>query len=122
MDVRLKTTDYEMPTEVATYLDGKLAMIEKLVTDDASRCEVDLGRSAGHPQQGKIWKAEIVLHHFGERMRAIAEEESVKAAIDIVKDEIMTLLKKNRGKKTTTLRRAGAQLKKFARRGDMRSY
>lgn len=122
MDIRLKTTGYEMESAVAAYLDDKLAAIEKMVTDDATRCEVDVGRAAGHPQQGRIWKAEIILTHFGERLTALAQEESPKAAIDIAKDEIVTLLRKTRSKHVTQTRRVGARLKKFAKRGDIRSY
>ncbi len=122
MNTRTKLTNYKIEPEVKAYLNDKLAAIEKLVTDDAARCEVEIGRTAGHSQQGRVWKAEIILTHFGERMCAVAEEESVKAALDVVKDEAVMLLKKSRGKKTTFSRRAGAQLKKFARRGDMRSY
>lgn len=122
MDIRIKTTDYEMEPEVARYLDDKLAAVEKMVTDDAARCEADVGRVAGHPQQGRIWKAEIILTHFGERLTALAQEESPKAAIDVAKDEIVTLLRKTRDKHVTRTRRVGARLKKFARRGDIRSY
>jgi ribosome-associated translation inhibitor RaiA len=122
MDVRQKTTDYDLEPAVSAYLDEKLAAIEKTVTDDAARCEVDIGRAAGHPQQGRIWKAEIILTHFGERLTALAQEESPKAAIDIAKDEIVTLLRKTRDRHVTLTRRVGARLKKFARRGDIRSY
>ncbi len=116
MDLRLKTTDYEMPAETAAYLDEKLADIGKFLSD-TDRCEVEIGRAVGHSQQGKVWKAEIVVLQEGERFRAIAQEESVHAAIDIVKDEILQQLRKNKGRSTTLARRMGAQWKRMTRFG-----
>ncbi len=116
MDIRLKTSDYEMPSETRVYLDSKLTDIGKLL-GNADRCEVELGRAVGHSQQGKVWKAEIVVHHEGDRFRAIAQEESVHAAIDIVKDEILQQLRKYKGRTTTLTRRMGAKLKRLARFG-----
>ena len=116
MDIRIKTSDYEMTDEIASYLDTKLADIGRLLGETA-RCEVELGRAVGHSQQGRVWKAEFVVHHEGERFRAIAHEESVQAAIDIVKDEMLQQLRKNKGRTTTLARRMGARLKRMARFG-----
>lgn len=116
MDLRLKTTDYEMPSETSAYLYAKLADIGKLL-GEADRCEVEIGRAVGHSQQGRVWKAEIVVLHEGERFRAVAQEESVHAAIDIVKDEILQQLRKNKGRTTTLARRMGARLKRLTRFG-----
>ncbi len=123
MEVRIKSTDYEMTPEIAAYLDEKIATLSKLVGDDeTARCEVEIGRSVGHSQQGDVWKAEIVILRHGERLRAIAEEESVQAAIDIVKDEMLQQLRKDHGRNLSLTRRMAARLKRFARRGDIRSY
>jgi hypothetical protein len=51
-----------------------------------------------------------------------AQEESVHAAIDIAKDEMLQKLRKGKDRNTSLARRMGAKLKKFARRGDIRSY
>ena len=111
-----------MTVEVSTYLKEKVAAFERLVKDAASRCEVEIGRSVGHSKQGDVWKAEIVLHQYGERLYAIAEEESIKAAIDIAKDEMLQQLRKGKDKHSSLTKRMGARLKRWARRGDIRSY
>lgn len=116
MNLRVKTSNFEMTTDVSAYLDEKLVAIKRLL-HETSRCEVELGRTAGHPHQGKIWKAEIVVHHEGERLYALAEEESVNAAIDIAKDEMLQLLRKNKGRHATLARRMGARLKSWTRFG-----
>lgn len=117
MDIRIKATDYEIPTEVAAYLDQKIADIRKLVADPAARFEVELGRSAGHPQRGSIWKAEFVLLQHGERLRAIAEEETINAAIDVAKDEMLQQLRKTKGKSMAITKRLGAKFKNLIRWG-----
>lgn len=122
MELKVKTSDFVMTAGVSAYLEEKLASLERLVSDAAGRCDVELGRSVGHSQNGDVWKAEIVIHQFGERLVAKAEEESVKAAIDIAKDEMLQQLRKGKSKNTSLARRMGARLKKFARRGDIRSY
>ncbi len=124
MDLRIKTSDYDMPREVSAYLDDKIDSIQKLLGADAdtARCEVELGRAVGHSQLGVVWRAEIIVHRGGERHIATATGESVNAAIDIAKDEILQQLKKGKDKNASLARRMGARLKKWAQRGDMRSY
>ena len=111
-----------MAPETAAYLNEKLATLERLIHDEAARCEVEIGRAVGHSQQGDVWKAEIVITNFGERLYAIAQEESVNAAIDIAKDEMLQQLRKGKDKHLSLARRMGARLKRWARRGDVRSY
>lgn len=117
METRIKTTDYTLTPEVASYLDEKLGMIAKLVTDPSAHCDVEIGRAVGHSQQGDIWKAEITLTFSGERLRAMATEESINAAIDIVKDEMMQQLRKTKGKSSSLSRRAGLKVKEWLRFG-----
>lgn len=122
MELKIKASNFEMTAEVSAYLDEKIESLERLVSDDAARCEVELGRAVGHSRQGDVWKAEIVVHQYGERLYAIATAESIKAAIDISKDEMLQQLRKGKKRNTSLSRKLGARLKKFARRGDIRSY
>lgn len=119
MDLRIKTSDYDMPREVAAYLDDKIDSIQKLLAGDAetARCEVELGRHAGHSQQGDVWKAEFIVMRGGERHVATATGESVNAAIDVAKDEILQQLRKSKGRSSALARRMGARLKKLTRFG-----
>lgn len=119
MDLRIKTSDYDMPREVADYLDEKIDSIQKLLADDAdtARCEVELSRAVGRPQQGDIWRAEIIVHREGQRHVASATGESVNAAIDIAKDEILQQLRKAKGKHLALARRMGMHMKRWVRRG-----
>ena len=70
MDVRIKTTDYELTAAARKYLQSRLASLEKLLGSDAAitRCEVVLGRAAGRPKHGDhLYFAEFVIYfqiHF----------------------------------------------------------
>ena len=124
MDIRIKTSDYEITTEVSAYLNEKIVAIEKILSDDAgtARCEVEVGRAVGSSQQGNVWRAEFIVMHGGERLRAEAMGESVNAAIDIAKDEILQQLRKSKGRSQTLSKRIGGRLKRWARLGDIRGY
>lgn len=124
MDLRIKTTDYQLTDETRSYLDDKIASIKKILGNEAAsaRCEVTLGRAVGHSENGDVWRAEIIVQNSGERHVAAARAESINAAIDQAKDEMLQQLRKSKGKEVSLMRRMGARLKKFARRGDMRGY
>jgi len=109
-----------MPLEVADYLDQRIAAVEKLLSDDAAtaRCEVEVGRAAGHSQQGDVWRAEFIVIREGERSVAVATGESVNAAIDLAKDEILQQLRKNKGRNQTLAKRLGGRFKKWTRLGE----
>lgn len=117
MDLRIKTSDYEMTPEVRTYLGDKIATIEKLLgrETETARLEVELGRAVGRAQQGDIWRAEFILVRGGDRLVADADGESVNAAIDVAKDEILQQLRKSKGKSFALAKRLGGQFKKLAR-------
>ena len=106
-----------MTEETADYLDEKMATIGKLVTDSGAHYDIELGRAEGHAQQGNVWRAEITLLQKGDQLRVEAVGESINAAIDAVKDEMLQQLRKNKGRNFTLARRMGARLKRLARFG-----
>lgn len=119
MDIRIKTTNYEITSEVSSYLDEKIQAIEKFLdeSDELARCEAEVGRAAGHPERGNIWRAEINLIFKGQQLRAEAEAETVNAAIDEVKDDIMQQLHREKRLDIRLARRGGALLKRMMQFG-----
>ena len=119
MHYSIKTTDFDATPEVLKYLDDKLAPLEKFINkDDGSvKCDVEIGRTTEHHQSGKIFRVEINVS-IGKRMfRAEAEEESIYAAIDAVKDEITKRLKRHKGREFALLKRGGEKIKNLLRFG-----
>jgi ribosomal subunit interface protein len=122
MDIRIKSTDYQMTPETATYLDERLAHIEKLLDRDAelARCEVEVGRDAGRPRHGaNIWFAEINISQPGERLiRATNHSESINGAIDDAKEEIARQIRREKKVHIRMWRKGGAFAKRLMRLDD----
>ena len=121
MEIRIKTTDYEITPDVRTYLDERLAHLEKLLGSDSSaaRCEVEIGRAAGRPRHGaNIWFAEIqIIPPAGKRIVATNNSESLNGAIDDVKVEAERQLKRERQLHIRVARKSGAAIKNLLRFG-----
>ena len=121
MDVRIRATDFELSSETSSYLDQKLASLEKLLGTDAglARCEVEIRRSGGAQRHGEyLWLAEIqIIYPGGRRLVARNQESTVKAAIDKAQDEAMMQLRKERRLHSRVLRRTGAAVKRWMRFG-----
>jgi ribosomal subunit interface protein len=119
MELRTKSTNYEITPEVENYLSGRIDTLTKLLSEkaDITRCEVELGRDAGRPRHGKnIWFAEIRVFVPGEGdVYARNNSESINGAIDDVKEEIERQLRKRKSSSTAFLRRSGAMLKRLTR-------
>ncbi|MBI5003588.1 HPF/RaiA family ribosome-associated protein [Candidatus Kaiserbacteria bacterium] len=119
MDIRIKTTDYQAPTEVSTHIDSRIEIIEKVLAEhaDNARCELEVGKGVGNVKHGEIWFAEINLIAAGKRMRATAEAENVNMAIDEVKDEIIRQIRKHQQLHRRILRKGESMIKNVLRFG-----
>ncbi|MBM3272601.1 hypothetical protein FJY94_05005 [Candidatus Kaiserbacteria bacterium] len=118
METRIKATGYEITPDVSKYLDTRLRAIEKLVAGiDGVRCEVEVGKSAKHSKKSDSqWFAEINLKAKKDRWRAAANAASVKAAIDMVKDELAMQVKKVKDLKKTAVKKGGQKIKEAIRK------
>ncbi len=118
MNTRIKTTDYEMPTKVATYLDERLAGLEKLLGDDAetTRCEVELGRASGKKHSDHQWMVEIQIKRPGSKALVARNHEStINAAIDNARNEMRAQLLKVKTVRTSKVRKEAAKGKRLMR-------
>ena len=119
MEVRTKATGFELPQATATYLDERLAHIEKLLGESAAlaRCEVEVGRDAGRPRHGEhIWMAEFTLERPGYgTLRATNRSESLNGAIDDAKAEIENQIRSGKRVAQRDEREGGAEAKRLMR-------
>jgi ribosomal subunit interface protein len=116
MQITVKTTQYQMTPEVQTYLDERLVAIEKFLDESngTAICNVELEHE--HAQQhGRVYRAEVNLNAHGEFFRVEENAESMNAAIDAVRDEILRRVRKGKNKHMSMVRRGGAMLKKMMR-------
>jgi len=120
MDVRIRATGFQLTTPTSDYAEEKLMSVRHFLgsNDTPARCEVELGRLVGNQRRGDVWFAEINLYGAkGEHFFAREEGESVNAAVDMVKDEILSQLRKHKQVDRGVLKKSGAMLKRLLRRG-----
>lgn len=121
MDIRIKTTDYEMTPEVSLYLDERIASIEKIIASDSdvARLEVEIARASGNQRHGDhAWRAEFLLTYPGSAaIRASNHAPTVNNAIDDAKQELLSQVRTERQVHRRVMRRTGAAIKRLMRMG-----
>lgn len=117
METRIKTTDYTITADISKYLFTRLAPIEKMLADlEPVRCESALGKSGKHPKHGADqWFAELDIKAKRERYHASAKAETLKAAIDMVKDELTAQVRKAKDVRRDAIKKGGKQIKEAIR-------
>ncbi len=118
MDIRIKATNFEMNEAVSSYLNERIATIERHLGDEAqkARMEVEVGREAGHSQHGENWVAEFQVRiPGGNYARVVGKAESIQAAIDEAKEEMLRKLRTSKREHSGYLRKTGAAIKKLLR-------
>ncbi len=121
MDIRIKTTDYQMTPDVATYLDEKIASIEKHLGSEAghARCEVEIGLAAGGQRHGaNMWFAEFNLILSGNNtIHSTNNASNVNTAIDDAKEEVLAQLRTEKAVNRREQRKGGADAKRMMQFG-----
>jgi len=114
MKIQTTASNIELTSDIHSYLDKRLGQITKLLKNsDASLADVKLGKDTNHHQKGEIYTTEINLSSDGENFFARTEQESLFAAIDIAKDELVRVLKNKKEKKDTVWKKGGQSIKKI---------
>lgn len=117
--IKVKASGIEYTDKLRTYLESKLLQLERLIPKTASnpKYEIELGKATKHHKSGMIYRAEINLSYGAVLNRAEATETTIIRAIDAVKEEIKTELRKGRGKKKEDARKGARVLKKMIQNG-----
>ncbi len=113
MNIHIKTTNLTMTPEIKDYFDKKMESLDRLIdpSDTSVSCQVELGRTSNHHKAGDVFRAEINLMKDGKQFRAVSEQETLMAAMDEAKDEILAEFKGYKSKQQTMMRKGGAAIK-----------
>ena len=114
--------DYKAPTvaltpDVQAYVEEKLQSVKKLlqhVDEGNIQVEVELSKDTKHAS-GEVYRADITVHAASERTHAVGHGESLNAAVDEAKDELMRRLRREKGKKRDLFIRGAVKIKKRLR-------
>lgn len=110
MKFNLKTTGFRIDPPLRVYADskiikpvGKFLRLENL--DSSAILDIEIEKETRHHKKGRIWRAEANLTLPKGFLRAEAEAEDIRSAIDMVQAELSAELRKYKEKRADTSRR-----------------
>ena len=109
--INIKTTNIDLSDAIRSYIEKKFEGIEKVLNADEVKGQVEVGKISNHHKSGDVFKAEINLETNGAFFRATAEEVDLYMAIDVVKNEIVSEVKKAKTKNQSRVRKGGQKVK-----------
>lgn len=119
MNIQYKTNGVVLADDVRALVEEKLQAIEKLLAHhDAQNvsCEAILTHNTEH-NTGKVFRADFTVLAGGNRTHAVGHGESLQAAVDMAKDELIERMRREKGKHQTLLRKGSQMIKKMMRWG-----
>lgn len=119
MNISYKTDNVVLAEDVRSYTEEKLAAVRKLFAhypDSDIACEVHLAKDDKH-QSGAIFRADFTVLAGGERVHGVGHGETMQAALDAAKDEIMDRQRRDKRMHRRFLHKSAAALKNMMRFG-----
>ncbi len=116
-NITFKHSQTEVNYKLQNLITTKLATLERYIQDKGdNRCEVELSKIAPH-QNGNIYQVEVNLTSDGVLYRAAEVASSFEAAIDGVRSDLDSELKRARTRKLSLWRKGARTIKDMMRRG-----
>ena len=117
MHLDIKGIGIELTPALKTYIEGRIGGLSHFIGSDASSTSalVEVGRSTKHHRTGPVMFARVNVHLGSRTIRAEAEAQDARAALDEVREELHAEILKFKGKRETLFRRGARSLKKVLR-------
>ncbi len=114
MKINIKATGISLTPAISEYVEKKVAMLDKFFRDlPDALVEVEVGKTTRHHKSGDIFKAELHIKQTGEEFYATVEKDDLYAAIDAVKDQMVSELTSRRKRAMRLVRKGGMKIKNF---------
>lgn len=109
MKIDIRGTNLELTPAITEFVHEKIGSLDKFIGAFAMREEgspernrlveafVELSRTTNHHRQGDVFKAEVNIKIAGNVVRAEKEDMDIRAAIDLVREELKAELQKEKG-------------------------
>lgn len=120
MNITFKTHNLELTPEIRSYAEEKASAVRKVLghyDENDIDCDIVLSRDDKHAT-GLVYRADISAIAGGEKIHAVGHGESVTAAIDLAKDDLVRRAAHDKSKRLTLLRRGRAKVKEWLRFGN----
>jgi len=113
----LKGTNIVLTEEIKSYLDSKLATLDKFIdpNDEAYRFAIELAKETERHKKEGVFKAEATLLLNGKQHRAVSLEGTLHNAIDGITAQLHNDLSRAKQKERGAIRRTGLRVKDMMR-------
>lgn len=104
----------DVSQSITGYVESRLDSLEKLLNAGTEEVmySIGVGKETGHHKNGDtLYKAEVQIMHNGKTFYAEASSDDPHAAIDEVRDELASQIRKHKGKTFAKFKRGGERLK-----------
>jgi ribosomal subunit interface protein len=99
---------------ITDYVEARLESLEKMLGADVEELSytVSVGKTTEHHKKDShLYRAEIHIGWNGKTFYAEAESEDIHSAVDEVRDEIASQIRKYKGRTFTRFKRGGEKIK-----------
>ena len=116
MKIIIKTTNLELTPAINEYIEEKIGSLDKFLNkklekESEIKIEVEIARTTKHHKSGDVYYAEANIHLPGKILRAEHSDWDIRVAVDKIKDILQQEIKKYKGTKLETLKKAAAKLR-----------
>jgi len=118
MKIIIQGTNLKVSPSINQYIEEKIGGLDKFLKSFDSElieAHIEVAKTRRGQRQGEIFKAEVNLNIGGHLIRAEKTEDSLMAAIDLVKDDMSREIRRYKDKNMTKFIRGARSWKKFWR-------
>lgn len=125
MKIDIKSTHLELTPAITEFINEKIGSLDKFVGGFGTRGEetplrhqlveafVEISRTTNHHRHGDVFKAEVNIKIGGNVVRAEKEDMDVRAAIDLVREELKAELQKEKGMYEAKFKKGARTMKRL---------
>jgi putative sigma-54 modulation protein len=116
MKIIIKSTNIDLNPSIKQYVESKIGSLKKFLkkfNPELTEAKVEVGKITQGQRQGEIFRAEVNLSVDGDLIRVEKTEESLNAAIDLLRDDLANKIREYKDKKETQNIRGARSWKKF---------
>lgn len=102
MKIKINSTNIKLDNALLIWVEKKIGGLDKFlkkVDPGAVKARVEIGKPSKHHHKGFVWYAEANLKVPGKLLRATNTNKDLRTAINQIKDELQSQIKKYLGKK-----------------------
>lgn len=120
MRISIRQKNLELTAPLREYIEMKIVRTVERMLKDASASElpildVEVERTTNHHRKGMVYRIGVNLSLGGQVLRAEALDEDVRAACDIVEEDLSRKILRLKGRKMSIMKRFARAAKKAMR-------